>query len=165
VHLQHDIDKEVCLHPRSVTPHDEDGSFVAADATAKMEDKLLTPAGSYMDEPFQRAENSCLPQYPKLLLDVYERILKNITDSGLRLPPYWDSVFDGTGETRMPFGPCMLDDDASHDGDFWLSDAAISYPGPYGVKRCAVCRLNIFPAKRKDIHYYLFYYNRGMRTT
>jgi len=31
VHLQHDIDKEVCLHPRSVTLHDEHGSFVAAD--------------------------------------------------------------------------------------------------------------------------------------
>ena len=45
----------------SLTLHDEHGSFVAADATAKMEDRLLTPAGSYTDDPFQRAENSCLP--------------------------------------------------------------------------------------------------------
>ena len=125
-----------------------------------MEDKLLTPAGSYTDEPFQRAENSCLPQYPKLLYDVYKPILKNNTDSGLRMPPYWDSIFDGTGETRMP---CMLDDDASHDGDFWLSDAVISYPGPYGEKRCDVCQSHVLPTKRKDIHYYLFYYKKGMR--
>jgi len=44
--------------------------------------KLLTPAGSHTDEPFQRSENSCLPQYPKVLLDVYKPILKNITESG-----------------------------------------------------------------------------------
>ena len=163
MHLQHDIDKEVCLHPRSLALHYEHGSFVAADATAKMEDKLLTPAGSYTDDPFQRAENSCLPQYPQLLLHVYKPILKNITDLGLRLPPYWDSVFDGMGETRMPFGLCLLDDDTSHDGDFWLSDAAISYPGPYGEKPCDVCRPHVLPAKRKDIHYNLFYYNGEIR--
>jgi len=34
-------------------------------------------------------------------------ILKNITDSGLRLPPYCDSIFDGTGEARMHFGPSV----------------------------------------------------------
>ena len=74
------------MHPSFLALHDKHGPFVAADATAKIEDKLLTPAGSYTDDLFQRAENSCLPQYPKLFLDVYKPILKNITDSGLRLP-------------------------------------------------------------------------------
>lgn len=170
--------KNITVHPLS--EHD-------TGSNEKHYDKLVTPAGSYTDDPFQRAENSCLPQYPQVLLDVYKPILKSITDSGLRLPPYWDNVFDGSGETRMPFGPCLLDDDdTSHDGDFWLSDAAISYPGPYGRKHCAVCRPgfliigagkcgtsslyhylvghpHVLPAKRKQVHYYLFYYNRGMK--
>ena len=37
MHIQHDIQKEVWLQPRSVALHDEHGSFGAADATAKME--------------------------------------------------------------------------------------------------------------------------------
>jgi len=36
-HLQHDIQKEVCLQPRSVALHHEHGFFGAPDATAKME--------------------------------------------------------------------------------------------------------------------------------
>ena len=66
------------MHPRFLALHDKHGSFVAADATAKIEDKLLSPTGSYTDDLFQRSENSCLPQYPKLLLDVSIPILKNI---------------------------------------------------------------------------------------